>query len=81
MKNEGTQNEIDKYIEKQPEEVQRALQEVRSYVRAFFLQQGVSHILLPRPFPRGSYQVHDIYAVPAPRPDHNPGLLLPFLNN
>lgn len=33
MKTEEAQNEIDKYIIKQPEEVQRALQEVRSYIK------------------------------------------------
>lgn len=33
MKNEEPQNEIDRYIAAQPEEVQRALQEVRSYIK------------------------------------------------
>jgi uncharacterized protein YdhG (YjbR/CyaY superfamily) len=33
MKKQGTWNEVDKYIMKQPEEVQRALQEVRSYIK------------------------------------------------
>jgi uncharacterized protein YdhG (YjbR/CyaY superfamily) len=33
MKNKETQNEIDNYIIKQPEAVQRALQEIRSYIK------------------------------------------------